>query len=513
MCLHHQRNFQSLVSTTRYVSTNLVDTTNIQPVYEELQGLNTGNYRLSLPSSLHKPKKKESLRISQLLQPNCDVNSRKGRRYPKELQRTSVLMELQDQIGILHDVLRFYWKYDINITRIESRPASEGKFDFFIDFEGKTGDNNVDQLLNGLKNFWAIDKLLILDEKEVHWFPRHISELDLIANRVLDAGTDLESDHPGFLDPVYRSRRAELGQLAKEHRWDQSIPQLDYTEKETETWTAVWDKMEGLWDKYACKAYLESLNLMKKKCNYNRTNIPQQSEISTFLESRTNFRMRPVPGLLSSRDFLNGLAFRVFFCTQYIRHPSKPLYTPEPDICHELLGHAPMFANHDFCDFSQEIGLASLGASDEDVTKLARCYWHSVEFGLCCDEEEYSGGDGRMKAYGAGLLSSFGELEHACRQQPTVRSDEVELGDIGNTSTPKILEWNPEVASMQEFPITSYQPVYFLAKSLSDAKRKMRNYCEDLPRPFFTRYNAETRTVYIDRPVKRVKGDIPDNDK
>lgn len=111
-----------------------------------------------------------------------------------------------------------------------------------------------------------------------------------------------------------------------------------------------------------------------------------------------------------------------------------------------------------------------------------------MEFGLCLQ-------NGKHKAYGAGLLSSFGELEYACSEKHP-----------GADQPPTILPWDPEVASRQDFPITTYQPVYFLAESLQDAKQRMRRYCEDLHRPFFALHNAQTNTVHIDRPVRRTKG-------
>lgn len=428
-----------------------------------------------------------------------------------ETPRTSLLMELTDRVGILHDVLRYFWKYDVNICRIESRPVSAGSttgkgkvFDFFVDFEGNPSDDNVSRLLLVLRDM--TDRLMVLDEKQVHWFPRHISELDMIANRTLDAGVDLiADDHPGFHDPEYRKRRSFLAETALNHKWNKPIPRIDYTLDEVAVWSTVWQRMEKLWHKYACREYLQALSLMQKHCGYSRETIPQQEDISKFLFHRTGFQMRPVAGLLSSRDFLNGLAFRIFFSTQYIRHSSRPLYTPEPDICHELLGHAVMLADRSFADFSQELGLASLGASDDDIDRLAHCYWHSVEFGLC--REEGDDGSLRHKAYGAGLLSSFGELEYACGSHSgSLVGENRERENSQGKSPPTIKPWDPYVASRQAFPITTYQPVYFVTESLEDLKQSMRQFCEDLPRPFFALHNTQTNTIHIDRPVVRSKG-------
>ena len=131
--------------------------------------------------------------------------------------------------------------------------------DFYMDFDGSLSDANVQRLLEDLGPLTT--KLLILDEKQVQWFPRHISELDLIAHRTLDAGTDLESDHPGFHDKTYRDRRAALAESAIKHRWTESIPRIEYTPEETAVWTAVWDRMQDLWKKYACKEYLVSFDI------------------------------------------------------------------------------------------------------------------------------------------------------------------------------------------------------------------------------------------------------------
>ena len=97
--------------------------------------------------------------------------------------------------------------------------------------------------------------MLVLDEKEVPWFPRHISELDLIAPRIKDAGSDLEADHPGFHDKVYRARRTAQAQVALLHKHGEELPLIDYTNEEVSTWGTIYNKLTEVHAKYACPEY------------------------------------------------------------------------------------------------------------------------------------------------------------------------------------------------------------------------------------------------------------------
>ena len=127
-----------------------------------------------------------------------------------------------------------------------------------------------------------------------------------------------------------RNRTGHTTRLNLDLRHHQRIPRVSYTPAEIATWREVYDKLTVLFKKSACREFNNVFPLLEKYCGYSRDNIPQLQDISDFLAKTTGFRLRPVAGLLSSRDFLAGLAFRVFHSTQYIRHSSKPLYTPEP---------------------------------------------------------------------------------------------------------------------------------------------------------------------------------------
>ncbi|KAL1130874.1 hypothetical protein AAG570_012115 [Ranatra chinensis] len=380
-----------------------------------------------------------------------------------------------DGVGTLFRYLELFMQNRVNIIHIESRSSARfhNRYEFMMEC---APGGNLEAVIDCLRQKSAYFSIISRNHKNnrgtVPWFPRRIRELDRFANQILSYGAELDSDHPGFTDKKYRERRKYFADLAYHYKHGEPLPRVDYSKEEIETWGKVFSELIKLYPTHACREHNHVFTLLIENCDYRADNIPQLEDVSNFLKDSTGFTLRPVAGLLSSRDFLAGLAFRVFHSTQYIRHPSKPLYTPEPDVCHELLGHAPLLADPEFAQFSQEIGLASLGAPDDYIEKIATCYWFTVEYGLCRQ-------DGKLKACGAGLLSSYGELQYCLSDKPQLKP------------------FDPPVTALQKYPITEYQPIYFIAESFEDAKEKMIKYAQTIPRPFDVRYNPYTQSVEV----------------
>ncbi|KAH9401311.1 hypothetical protein TYRP_002910 [Tyrophagus putrescentiae] len=379
-----------------------------------------------------------------------------------------VIFSMKESVGCLAEALKVFKDYNVNLKKIESRSSKRFENDYEFLVECSSASIGLDRALEVLRGMTHYLKIISRDGGQ----DASAKDLDRFANHILSYGSELDSDHPGFTDPVYRARRKYFADLAYNYKHCTPIPRVEYTEEEVKTWGVVFKELVKLFPTHACAEYNHIFPLMVENCGYREDNIPQLEDVSCFLRDCTGFTLRPTAGLLSSRDFLAGLAFRVFHTTQYIRHHSKPKYTPEPDICHELMGHAPLFADPAFARFSQEIGLASLGAPDEYIEKLATCYWFTVEFGLCKQA-------GQVKAFGAGLLSSYGELQYCLSDKPEIRA------------------FDPYKTSVQAYPITEYQPVYYLAESFDDAQRKLREFAFSIPRPFMVHFNAYTHNIEI----------------
>ncbi|GAA55473.1 tyrosine 3-monooxygenase [Clonorchis sinensis] len=241
----------------------------------------------------------------------------------------------------------------------------------------------------------------------------------------------------------------------------------DYEKKRT--YIALKERHEG----HACQEYIDGFRMLEENAIFSPDFIPSVRAVSDFLKRTSGFQLRPVAGLVSSRDFLANFAFRVFPCTQYVRHHSQPQHTPEPDIIHEFLGHIPLLTNRKFADFSQMLGLASLLASDEAVNKITTLFWFTVEFGLCNEK-------GGLRAFGAGILSSYGELDNALSDQSEKRP------------------FDPNAAAIQPYNDVGYQPVYFVCERFDTMKQQLAEYIKTLVHPkLWPRYDPITDSLEL----------------
>jgi phenylalanine-4-hydroxylase len=285
---------------------------------------------------------------------------------------------------------------------------------------------------------------LLADHVDVRILTGELEANEITADR--NSLVQLDPDHPGFRDAEYRARRNRIAEIAMTYQPGTPIPDALYTDEEHEVWRTIWKALGPAHEEHACAQYLGAL----QRLHFDPNQIPQLSAVNEKVQAISGFRLEPVAGLVEPRVFLESLAHGVFLCTQYIRHHSTPLYTPEPDVVHEIIGHGVTLASPPLAELNRLFGAAVKRTTSADaLDQLARIYWFTIEFGVLREA-------GTLKAYGTGLLSSAGEL--------------------ANMHHAELRPLDLNAVSRQEYDPTRYQPVLFCAESFEAMYQTLRDY-------------------------------------
>lgn len=230
-----------------------------------------------------------------------------------------------------------------------------------------------------------------------------------------------------------------------------------YSEENHRTWSRLLSRMRDYWERYANPRFLEGVATL----HLDPDRVPRCEDINRFLEPRTGFKARPVSGYVPAYLFFDCLKRKEFPTTITVRDGNSLDYLPEPDIFHDIAGHVPMHTDRAFADalvkfgqFAERAAKRAGEIKDEEqrikmltsnVKGLARFFWFTVEFGLMRENARAAIAPGGVRAYGSGLLSSYGELRHC------VESTEVQR-------FPAQTEW----IINQSFEIHHYQPLLYV---------------------------------------------------
>ncbi len=190
---------------------------------------------------------------------------------------------------------------------------------------------------------------------------------------------ELGANHPGVGDPVYRTRRNAIAELALEWQPGQPVPHAEYTAEEQEVWRTVSAELAVLHQDLACQQFRDGAERLRLPTDH----IPQLDEVTAALQPLTGFRYAPAAGLVPLLQFYGSLEDGVFHSTQYIRHHSVPLYTPEPDVIHEVVGHGSCLADDRFAALYRAAGRAARRVESPDALEFfSKVFWFSLEFGV-----------------------------------------------------------------------------------------------------------------------------------
>lgn len=191
---------------------------------------------------------------------------------------------------------------------------------------------------------------------------------------------------------------------------DDKIVYPKYPRSDHEIWKFLYERQMNFLPGRVCEEYLRGVENLK----FTPNKIPALKDLSKAFKKATGWKIARVPGLIDVDDFLVFLKRKVFPSTDYIRDKDKLDYTPAPDLFHDMSGHMPLLTNKNFASFYQKFGEAALHVKGSNRKDLETFHWFTVEFGLIKKPEG-------MRIYGAGIISSLGEVQHALSNDVEVR--------------------------------------------------------------------------------------------
>jgi phenylalanine-4-hydroxylase len=247
------------------------------------------------------------------------------------------------------------------------------------------------------------------------------------------------------------------GQVAADYTCPQNY--AVYTAADHETYARLYQRQSALLPGLACDEFIAALPSLGAA-----SHIPRFEDINDRLRKATGWEVVAVPGLIPEVPFFTLLANRKFPVTDWIRKREEFDYIVEPDIFHDLFGHVPLLFDKVFADHMQAYGAGGLKAHALGACEqLSRLYWYTIEFGLMRQR-------GEMRAYGAGILSSAGELDYSV-----------------NSSEPNRIALDVLRAMRTRYKIDSYQQTYFVIDSFQQLF--------DMTAPDFTPLYAQLKAL------------------
>ena len=209
-------------------------------------------------------------------------------------------------------------------------------------------------------------------------------------------------------------RHTALATTDRPQGWrDYVVPQgwEEFTDDDHAVWDLLFARQVELLGTRVVAPFLDGIDLLR----LSHPGVPDLAELNAILEPRTGWRTVAVTGLVPDEIFFAMLSERVFPVGNFIRRREQLDYLEEPDCFHDLFGHIPMLAHHDYAEMIEHVGrlgAAAIAAGHGEL--VSRIYWHSVEFGLALEGEE-------LKILGAGLASSFGEAHFSLESETVER--------------------------------------------------------------------------------------------